>query len=177
MKKTLLFVSLFVLSLSAQAKKMTCEIGTVYAKSGGLMPMAENFKMSVDVSNLDKASTQEHHGYKLSLYASETEYVGVYSAVVAVDLISDQSVNGDQGLSAVDLVTKKSNQKLDIMTRETSYLSPVLDKLFKANIEYDLKDTGDSALMDEAVVKAIKSNVLKEGEIMLFSIKDCQISK
>lgn len=166
-----------MLSATAQAKNISCDIGVLQASEGGLMPMKEDIKIVTDGKDSDNCGSIDTLGHSLYLCVSEAAFVGGYDALLAVDLPTTQKGSGEEAYGQATLVTLRKNGRIDLLDEKSRFNDTMIKKLFDAGIDYEFGLGNDSALMDDSVSQAVKKGVLKKGDILLFSIRSCEEQK
>lgn len=180
MKKAIAIFSLLSISMTGYAKTMSCDVNTLVAGQGSVMPV-EKKKIQAVVQDqntlaIGKCPVVQTRGESLSLCAVELDTVGNYAAILSVP--SKMPGSGSEGTVSMSYFgTLKSGKGLqELEGGQSGVLVDIQQKLIDANITVPTQVVhGDVGLLDSAVAEGTKKGVLKEGEPVLFSIDSCKM--
>lgn len=186
MKKILMLACLFMLSVSVQARELTCSIVVMEATEDGVKVAREYLRKWSRVGPVQAPAedylcpvssviSTDYKGYSLQLCANEEFYTGGYR----VKLIVDQTEAMGFGYEAQNfsyLVTTKNSGELDTIRSESQINLKVLGLLESAGLSELNPELGDSR-MDKIIGNAVKTGILKKGQVVSFVINNCQFTQ
>lgn len=180
MKKLLLISLMLIGTSNVFAKTISCTVDILLAdKAGYLMPSNENLSITTKLINeidpsLKNCGNINRGNLKISLCATETEFVGGISTALVIQAGQDDDF---PTISTSLLATLKNGKGLTEVNRKKSVLNSFNDKILSAEINVQSELGEDSASLDEVVKQGMLKGVLSSNEPVVISIGECQLSK